>query len=72
MAWQFKARFRKHAFGWRAQPAITRVKEAVSEIKRAQRSDSILAAEGAVAFLEKVSPALEHVDGSLGANRDCR
>ncbi len=67
MAWQFKVRFRKHAFGWRPQPAITRVKEAVSEIKRARRSDSMLAAEGAVAFLEKVSPALEHVDSSSGA-----
>lgn len=67
MAWQFKARFRKHAFGWRPQPAITRVKEAVSEIKRARRSDSILAAEGAVVFLAKVSPALEHVDSSSGA-----
>ena len=29
--WQFKARFRRHAFGWRSQPAITRVKEAVSK-----------------------------------------
>ena len=67
MAWQFKARFRRHAFGWRSQPAIARVKEAVSEIKRVRRSDSMLAAEGAVAFLEKVSPALEHVDSSSGA-----
>ena len=65
--WQFKTRFRRHAFGWRSQPAITRVKEAVSEIKRARRSDALLAAEGAVAFLERVSPALEQVDGSSGA-----
>jgi tetratricopeptide (TPR) repeat protein len=67
MAWQFKARFRRHAFGWRSQPAIARVKEAVSEIKRVRRSDALLAAEGAVAFLEKVSPALEQVDSSSGA-----
>lgn len=30
-AWQFKARFRRHAFGWRSLPAVARVKEAVSE-----------------------------------------
>jgi hypothetical protein len=32
--WGFKARFRRHAFGWRSQPAIQRVKEAVNEIKK--------------------------------------
>lgn len=65
--WQFKARFRRHAFGWRSQPAITRVKEAVSEIKKVARTDKVLAAEGAVSFLEKVSPAIEHADSSSGA-----
>jgi hypothetical protein len=65
--WQFKSRFRRHAFGWRSQPAIKRVREAVSEIRKVGRSNKILAAEGAVAFLEKVSPALEHVDSSSGA-----
>jgi hypothetical protein len=65
--WQFKARFRRHAFGWRSQPAIKRVKEAVSEIKRAARKDKAFAAEGAIAFLERLSPALEHVDSSSGA-----
>jgi len=65
--WQFKARFRRHAFGWKPQPAIKRVREAVSEIKKAARKDQLLAAEGAVSFLEKVSPALEHVDTSSGA-----
>ena len=65
--WQFAGRFRRNAFGWRSQPAIQRVREAVSEIKKAARSDPLLAAEGAVLFLEKVSPALEHVDSSSGA-----
>ena len=65
--WQFKARSRRHSFGWRSQPAIKRVKEAVSEIKKVARKDKVLAAEGAVSFLEKVSPALEHVDSSSGA-----
>jgi len=65
--WQFKARFRRHAFGWRSQPAITRVKEAVAEIRKVARKDAVLAAEGAVTFLERVSPALEQVDSSSGA-----
>ena len=65
--WTFRARFRRHAFGWKSQPAITRVKEAVAEIKAVARTDKVLAAEGAVLFLEKVSPALEQVDSSSGS-----
>ena len=65
--WEFKTRFRRHAFGWRSQPAIKRVKEAVAEIKEVAREDRVHAAEGAVQFLERLSPALEHVDSSSGA-----
>lgn len=65
--WQFRTRFRRNAFGWKSQPAIKRIKEAVSEIKKVARKDKVMAAEGAVLFLEKVSPALEHVDSSSGA-----
>jgi tetratricopeptide (TPR) repeat protein len=65
--WQFAARFRRNAFGWRSQPAIARVHEAIVEIRKAVRRDPVLAAEGAVRFLEKVSPALEQVDSSSGA-----
>jgi hypothetical protein len=65
--WQFAARFRHRAFGWKSKPAIQRVKEAVSEIKKVSRKDPVLAAEGSVRFLEKVSPALEQVDSSSGA-----
>ncbi len=65
--WNFAARFRRNAFGWRSQPALARVKEAVAEIKKAARKNPVLAAEGAVLFLEKVSPALAHVDSSSGA-----
>jgi hypothetical protein len=64
--WEFKARFRRHAFGWRSQPAIQRVKEAVAEIKTVARTDAVLAAEGAVALIERLSPALENVDSSSG------
>jgi hypothetical protein len=65
--WVFQARFRRNAFGWKSEPAITRVKEAVTEIKAAARKDPRHGAEGAVLFLERVAPALEHVDGSSGA-----
>ena len=65
--WRFKARFRRHAFGWRSQPAIQRIKEAVREIQAVARKDPVLAADGSVSLLERISPALEHVDGSSGA-----
>jgi len=65
--WEFKARFRRHAFGWRSQPAIQRVKQAVAEIEKVARKDAVLAAEGAVALFERLSPALEQVDSSSGA-----
>lgn len=65
--WAFAPRFRRRAFGWRSPPAVRRVKEAFAEIQKAARKDPILAATGAVVFLEKVSPALEQVDSSSGA-----
>jgi hypothetical protein len=65
--WEFKARFRRSAFGWRSQPAVQRVKQAVSEIKKVARRDPVLAADGAVCLLERLSPALERVDSSSGA-----
>jgi len=65
--WAFKPRFRRQAFGWRSQPAIRRIREAVSEIKKVARADLVLAGEGAVLFLERASPALENIDSSSGA-----
>ena len=65
--WTFRPRFRRQAFGWRSQTPIKRIKEAVSEIKKVARKDKILAAEGAIIFLEKLSPAIEQVDSSSGA-----
>ena len=56
--WIFRARFRRHAFGWRSQPAMKRIKEAVSEIKKVARKDSALGGEGAVLFLVKISLAV--------------
>jgi hypothetical protein len=66
-SWRFKTRFRRHAFGWKSQPAITRLQEAVFEIRQVARLQPVLAAEGAVTLLERVSSAPEHVDSSSGA-----
>lgn len=65
--WNFKSRFRRHAFGWRSQPAITRIRQALAEIRKIAKDAPLLAAEGAIAFLERLSPALENVDSSSGA-----
>ena len=65
--WTFAPRFRAGAFGWRSEPAISRIKEAVSEIKAIAKKDPILGAEGAILFLQKLSPALQNIDGSSGA-----
>ena len=65
--WTFRARFRARAFGWRSGPAVKRVREATSEITRIARKDPALGAEGAVLFLERVSPAIVAVDSSSGS-----
>lgn len=65
--WQFAPRFRRHAFGWRSDTPIQRIKEALTEIKQVARKDPVIAAEGAVTLLEKLSPALDQVDSSSGA-----
>jgi hypothetical protein len=65
--WAFASHFRHNAFGWQSALPIQRLKEAVKEIKLAARTDPPLAAEGAVLLLEKLSPALTHVDSSSGA-----
>lgn len=65
--WQFASRFRRHAFGWRSDTPVQRIKEALAEIKLVARKEPVLAAEGAITLLEKLSPALEQVDSSSGA-----
>lgn len=65
--WQFPSRFRRHAFGWRSDTPVQRIKEALREIKQVARKEPVLAAEGAIILLEKLSPALEQVDSSSGA-----
>jgi len=66
--WAFRARFRRTAFGWKGSKlAIERIHEALTEIRAVARQDPATAAEGAVLFLEKLSPALSQIDSSSGA-----
>ncbi|WP_340124506.1 hypothetical protein [Methylobacter svalbardensis] len=65
--WQFAPRFRKSAFGWKSDKPIQGIKEALTEIKQVAKKEPVLAAEGAVLFLEKIAPAIEQVDSSSGA-----
>ena len=66
--WAFRARLRRAPFGWKGSKlAIERIHEALTEIRAVARSDAATAAEGAVLFLEKLSPALNQIDSSSGA-----
>ena len=66
--WQFKTKFRANAYGWRGSKlAITRLKEAVTEIRTAAKSDPVAAGDGCVALMERLWPALQHIDTSSGA-----
>jgi tetratricopeptide (TPR) repeat protein len=66
--WTFTARFRTNAFGWKgSRLACQRIREAVSEIKKVAHKDPLLGAEGAIKLMEKLWPALQHVDSSSGA-----
>lgn len=61
--WAFRPRFRANAFGWKASKlASQRLKEALTEIKAIARVDSLIAADGAILLMEKIWPALAHVD----------
>ena len=66
--WTFTSRFRTNAFGWKgSRLACQRIKEAVSEIRKVARKDPLTGAEGAIKLMEKLWPALQHVDSSSGA-----
>ena len=66
--WIFPTRFRTGAYSWKASRlACQRLREAVSEIKKVTKKDPLLGAEGAIRLMEKLWPALEHIDTSSGA-----
>ena len=65
--WAFAPRFRRDSFGWKSDLPIKRIKEALTEIRQVARKEPVLAAEGAILLLEKLSPSLMRVDSSSGA-----
>ena len=66
--WQFPSRIRPKSFSWKSSRlAVQRIKEAVTEIKNVAHKNATTAAEGAVRLIERLSPALEHVDSSSGS-----
>ena len=66
--WQFKTKFRAKAYGWRgSRLAISRLKEAFSEIKAAAKSDPVAGGDGAVSLMERIWPAFQDIDTSSGA-----
>ncbi len=66
--WQFKAKLRARAYGWRGSKlAISRLKEAVSEIRSVAKSDPVAAGDGVVSLMERIWPAFQDIDTSSGA-----
>jgi len=66
--WTFRARFRRNAYGWKgSRLAISRINQALTEIRAVARKDPALAADGAVSLLTALSPALSDIDSSSGA-----
>jgi len=66
--WTFKPRLRAKAFGWKgSRLACQRLKEAVTEIKKVDRVDPVLAGDGVVTLMERIWPAFQDIDTSSGA-----
>ena len=66
--WTFKARLRAGAFGWRGSHlACQRLKDAVTEIKKAARKDPVTAGDGVVSLMERIWPTFQDIDTSSGA-----
>ena len=58
--WLFKNKLRARAFGWRGSKlAISRLKEAASEIRSIAKSDPVTAGEGPVSLMERIWPAFQ-------------
>ena len=65
--WAFTRYLRAGVYKWNGTAiASKRIKAAISEIKKVAKKDPVLAAEGAVKFIEKCWVAIEHIDSSSG------
>ncbi len=66
--WKFKSYFRREVYGWNGTAkASKRMREAVSEIKKAAKKNSSLAGEGVVELFVRLYPTMMHIDSSSGA-----
>src|SRR6202046_4624750 len=66
--WQFKRKFRTNAYGWRTSSlAVSRLKEAATEIRSVAKSDPVAAGDGVVSLMERIWPAFQGIDTSSGA-----
>jgi len=66
--WAFTRFFRAGVYKWNGTAlASKRIKAAISEIKKVAKKDPVLAAEGALKFIEKCWVAIEYIDSSSGA-----
>lgn len=66
--WKFISHFRREAYGWNGTAkASKRMKEAISEIKKVAKKDSVLAGEGVIELFYRLYPALMNIDSSSGA-----
>src|SRR5437660_8726225 len=63
----FSSVIAKESSGSRPVRSSSVVSVSPIEIKQVARLELVLAAEDAIALLERISPALEHVDSSSGA-----
>lgn len=60
--WIFRNRLYQHAVGSRLIQGLKKVDLGIAEIKKIATKDPILAADGAVLFFQRISPALENAD----------
>ncbi|MFT7620129.1 MAG: hypothetical protein ACI97A_003786 [Planctomycetota bacterium] len=60
--WIFKNRLFRHAVGSRLPQGIKKIQLAIAEIKKIGTKNQALAADGAVLFFQRISPAVEIAD----------
>ena len=65
--WAFKPRFRVGLYSWNGTAkAAKNLRAAVSEIRKAYKKSPLEAVDAAIYLMERIWPALEHIDGSSG------
>jgi hypothetical protein len=66
--WEFRSKFRTNVYGWRGSSlAISRLKDAVAEIRAVAKLNPVLAGDGIVTLAERIWQAFQGIDTSSGA-----